>query len=163
MMPPTVGEIGFGRALRPRSRLPSGSQAGLDLLDELRDREGLEQERVSTCIERRHDVVVGTKRREEDEGDALELLGLLDDPEEIAAVHVGHQHVTDDEVRANLVDSHQGVPPVGEGVHLEVRRAQTVGDQLAHLGVVVNEDNSIVSAHPPSASGSLVPPQLFDR
>jgi hypothetical protein len=118
-------------------------QGGADLGDQPRQRERLVQEVVRAGLQGGHDVFWSAHARQEDEGDALELGGALDDLEERASVHVRHHDVAHDEVGVDVVEPHQGVARVAVAEALELRRPEIVRGQLAHISVVVDHDDAL--------------------
>ena len=79
-------------------------------------------------------------RRHQHDGDVVEFRIGLDDPAQRGAIHLGHHHVANDQVRLALVGFFEAFLAVLGGFDA-VCTAQDRGHVLAHLGVVLHHEN----------------------
>ena len=128
-----------------RSSLRSTSDA--DLLDQLLDREGLQQERGGPRREHALDAGLRADGGDHEEGHLLEAREGPQRAQELLAVHVRHEHVADHAVGPEVGKRPERLGAARERVHLELRRAQRVLEQPADLRVVVRDDDPPGGAH----------------
>jgi signal transduction histidine kinase len=115
-----------------------------DALEELRDalrRLGLEQIAGSAPANRREQVLLGARRREDD--DLAAGRGLTEARQCRQAVEAGHQEVEEDEIRLRLGCGRNRLLTVrGEPGELEAVRTQQRAERLAREGMVVDDENA---------------------
>ena len=129
----------------------SGRRRPLDerahLLDQVAEREGLQQEGVGAGVEHGPDARLGAHRGDGDERHALEPGQGPHGAQQVLPVHVGHQDVAHHAVGPDLGDAAQRGRPGREGVGLELGRPERALEQEPDLRVVVDHDHSPGGVH----------------
>ncbi len=127
--------VGLHRA--PQDRLDTG--------DDLVEAEGL-GDVVVAADGQAGDLVFGVvlRREEQDGGRIAGAAEALGDAE---SVHVGKHYVEDDEVRFLFEDRGDGLRTVADSAHGETGEAEAGGEEIADVGLVVDDENAWSCVH----------------
>ena len=128
--------------------LHRAAQDGLDARDDLVEAERLGDVVVAADGEA-GDLVLGVVLGGEEQ-DRRGVAGGAQPLGDAESVHVGQHHVEDDEVGLLLEHGGDGLGAVPDRAHGEAGEAQAGGQQVADVGLVVDDKNLRSVSHPPS-------------
>ncbi|BDZ59407.1 hypothetical protein GCM10025872_30640 [Barrientosiimonas endolithica] len=128
-----------GRAHLVLQRL-GAAQHRADAGDDLLEAERLRDVVVAADRQPLDLVVDRVARGEEDDGHVVAV--AAQPPGHGEAVHVGEHHVHDREVEGVLLGEAERLLPVGRRVHLEPGELQARGQQLADVGLVLDDEQA---------------------
>ena len=135
-----AGHLVVGRRL-------ADAQLGVDARQRHREVDGLGHVVVGALAERLHHVVALRLGRDHDDGQLGRRVGLAHRLQHLEAAHLRHHDVEQHERDLSVLELAQRRPPVLRPAHLEAFLLQAPHEQLAVVGMVVDDEDGVDLRH----------------